>query len=111
MTAAEVELARDVEPLLDVRRRTFWPSGPVWCVMSCIPRIFLRDRAPPAAPLATLTPPPLPRPPAWICALTTTNSFSVSAISSFAAASTSLKLSTGVPLGIGTPNFLRISFA
>ena len=54
------------------RRRTFWPSGPVWCVTSCMPRIFAGERrAPRRATCATLTPPPLPRPPAWICAFTT----------------------------------------
>ena len=37
---AEVELARDVEPLLDVEAAHLLPVGPVWCVTSCMPRIF-----------------------------------------------------------------------
>jgi hypothetical protein len=55
------------------------------------------------APLATLTPPPLPRPPAWICALTTTTSLPVSATSFLAAASASSTVDAGYPFGIGTP--------
>src|ERR1051325_5991886 len=76
-----------------------------------MPRIFWAVSRAAAAPLTTFTPPPLPRPPAWICALTTTNSLSVSAISAFAAASASSMLNAGRPLGTGTPSFLRISFA
>jgi hypothetical protein len=53
------------------RRRTFWPSGPVWCVISCMPMIWFAYSLTCSIDLATLTPPPLPRPPAWICALTT----------------------------------------
>src|SRR5205085_6912837 len=87
------------------------PLGPVWCVTRFIPRIFWAVSRAAAAPLTTLTPPPFPRPPAWICALTTTNSLSVSAISAFAAASASSMLNACCPFGIGTPNFLRISLA
>src|SRR3982751_4403498 len=76
-----------------------------------MPRIFWAVSRAAAAPLTTLTPPPLPRPPAWICALTTTNSLSVSAISALAAASASSGLNAGRPLGTGTPSFLRISLA
>src|SRR3954467_10371748 len=93
------------------RRLTSFPPGPVWCVTRFMPRIFWAVSRAAAAPLTTFTPPPLPRPPAWICALTTTNSLSVSAISAFAAPSASSMLNTGRPLGIGTPNFFRISFA
>src|SRR5262252_687792 len=93
------------------RRLTSLPAGPVWCVTRFIPRIFWAVSRAAAAPLTTLTPPPLPRPPAWICALTTTNSLSVSAISALAAASASSGLNAGRPLGTGTPSFLRISFA
>ena len=92
-------------------RLTILPPGPVWCVTRFMPRIFCAVSRAAAAPLTTFTPPPLPRPPAWICALTTTNSLSVSAMSAFAAASASSMLNTGRPLGIGTPNFFRISFA
>src|SRR4029079_5915466 len=93
------------------RRFTSLPPGPVWCVTRFIPRIFCAVSRAAAAPFTTFTPPPLPRPPAWICALTTTNSLSVSAISAFAAASASSGLNAGRPLGTGTPSFLRISFA
>src|SRR3954470_6775171 len=93
------------------RRLTSLPPGPVWCVTRFMPRIFCAVSRAAVAPLTTLTPPPLPRPPAWICALTTTNSLSVSAISAFAAASASSMLNAGRPLGIGTPSFFRISFA
>ena len=47
-------------------RCTFWPAGPVWCVTSCMPRIFLAYCSASSRVFATLTPPPLPRPPAWI---------------------------------------------
>src|ERR1051325_8359490 len=93
------------------RRLTSLPAAPVWCVTRFMPRIFWAVSRAAAAPLTTFTPPPLPRPPAWICALTTTNSLSVSAISAFAAASASSMLKAGRPLGTGTPSFLRISFA
>ena len=53
-------------------RCTMRPSGPVWCVTSVMPRILCGDLARLRGSCATLTPPPLPRPPAWICALTTT---------------------------------------
>ena len=50
---------------------TFFPSGGVWGVFSIMPmmspdRSFTSSRL-----LASFTPPPLPRPPAWICAFTT----------------------------------------
>ena len=69
---AEVEFALDGQRFFDEQRCTMRPSGPVWWVTSVMPRIFGGDRAASSAFLATLTPPPLPRPPAWICALTTT---------------------------------------
>ena len=56
------------------RRCTFLPSGPVWCVTRFMPKIARALSCASAKSLATLTPPPLPRPPAWICALTTTTS-------------------------------------
>ena len=64
-----------------------------------------------AARETTFTPPPLPRPPAWICALTTTTSLPVSEISVLAACSASSMLNAGRPLGTGTPSFFRISLA
>ena len=61
------------------------------------------------APLRDLTPPPLPRPPAWICALTTTTGLPVSARSCFARASASSTVKAGYPLGMGTPYFANSS--
>src|SRR5262249_50405337 len=48
----------------------------------------------------TLTPPALPRPPAWICALTTTTGVP----SSFAALTASSTVKAACPRGTGTPN-------
>src|SRR5215218_8896705 len=48
----------------------------------------------------TLTPPALPRPPAWICAFTT----QTGPPNSFAAFTASSTLNAGTPLGVGTPN-------
>src|SRR6218665_3513804 len=48
------------------RRRTFWPSGPVWCVFSCMPRISPDSFLTSSSERASLTPPPLPRPPAGV---------------------------------------------
>ena len=80
-------------------RRTFWPCAAVWWVTSCIPRIFAAESLTSASDFATLTPPPLPRPPAWIWALTTqTGPPSDSA--AFTASST---LKQGIPRGTGTP--------
>ena len=47
------------------------PSGPVWCVTSVMPMIVFASCSASSGSFASLTPPPLPRPPAWICALTT----------------------------------------
>src|ERR1044071_7115800 len=51
-------------------RCTFLPCGPVCGVTSCIPKICFTAASASARVLHTFTPPPLPRPPAWICALT-----------------------------------------
>src|SRR5579872_132017 len=59
--------------------------------------------------LAIFTPPPLPRPPAWICALTTTP-FAPELKSSLAPASASSREVAIVPRGTVTPYFLRIPF-
>ena len=53
-------------------RCTMRPAGPVWWVTSFMPSMLRASSAVSAASFATLTPPPLPRPPAWICAFTTT---------------------------------------
>src|ERR1700675_487296 len=61
------------------------------------------------ADLAIFTPPPLPRPPAWICALTTTP-VAPALKNSFAAESASSREVAIVPRGTVTPYFLRIPF-
>ena len=53
-------------------RPTTRPSGPVWWVMRVMPIMSFASWTAWAGLFASLTPPPLPRPPAWICALTTT---------------------------------------
>src|SRR3954465_14036477 len=55
----------------------------------------------------TFTPPPLPRPPAWICAFTT----QTLPPSFFAASTASSTLKHGIPRGVGTPCLRRISLA
>jgi hypothetical protein len=78
-------------------------------VTSCMPRICSASfRASASPPLATFTPPPLPRPPAWIWALTTVTWLPVSAMSFFAAASASSTVKAGYPFGTGTPYFAKI---
>src|ERR671925_31936 len=59
---------------------------------------------------ASFTPPPLPRPPAWICAFTTATGL-LPLISSRAAATASSAEVTSFPRGTETPNLRRISFA
>src|SRR6266508_2921673 len=88
-------------------RRTFCPSGPVWCVFSIIPRISPARSRTSLSDLATLTPPPFPRPPAWICAFTT-QTLPPSSRAAFAASSTEKQ---GTPRGVATPYLRRISFA
>ena len=68
----QVELPGDVGAFLDVAGGcTIWPLGPVWWVTSVMPSMRSASRAHLVEDLTTLTPPPLPRPPAWIWALTT----------------------------------------
>ena len=55
----------------------------------------------------TLTPPALPRPPAWICAFTT----QTGPPSSSAPLSASSTLKAGTPRGTGTPNSRNTAFA
>src|SRR5262245_60157622 len=57
--------------------------------------------------LASLIPPPLPRPPAWICAFTTTTG----AFNSRAALSASWGLVARRPSRVATPYLRRTSFA
>jgi hypothetical protein len=93
------------------RRLTSRPPGPVCGVTRVMPRMALAASCAPWAPLTTFTPPPLPRPPAWIWALTTTTSLPVSEMSSFAARSASPMPNTAIPRGTGTLYFRRISLA
>ena len=81
------------------------PSGPVWWVTSVMPRILLASSFTSAIDLATFTPPPLPRPPAWIWALTT-QTLPPSDSAAFTASSTE---KAGMPRGVGTPNLRKIS--
>src|SRR3989442_14556900 len=86
-------------------RRTFCPCGPVWCVTSCMPRILPARSRTSSIDLATLTPPPLPRPPAWICALTTWTPLPMVS-AAFTASSTE---NAGMPRGVGRPKRRKIS--
>src|SRR5581483_2258468 len=88
------------------RRRTFWPCGPVWCVTRFMPSIFLDRSLTSSSDFATFTPPPLPRPPAWICAFTT----QTLPPSFFAASTASSTEKQANPRGVGTPKPRRISF-
>src|SRR5258707_1234570 len=74
-----------------------------------MPIIFLVRSAASSASLASLTPPPFPRPPAWICAFTTHTGFPAMRIR--AAATASSALATSLPRGTATPNPRRMSFA
>src|SRR4030095_13492781 len=70
-----------------------------------MPRISLARCFTSSIDLATLTPPPLPRPPAWICALTTQTG-PPSDLAAFAASST---VNAGMPRGTGIPYLRKIS--
>ena len=70
---AEVELALDVKPFLDEHAADRPAFGPGLVRDERHAEHRLARWSPRASgPFTTLTPPPLPRPPAWICALTTT---------------------------------------
>src|SRR5437763_247555 len=86
-------------------RRTFCPCGPVWCVTSCMPRILPANSRTSSIDFASLTPPPLPRPPAWICAFTT-QTLPPIACAALTASSTE---KAGMPRGVGMPKRRRIS--
>src|SRR6267142_4004490 len=72
-----------------------------------MPRIFEACSRTSSGDFATLTPPPLPRPPAWICAFTT----HTLPPSSRVAATASSTEKQGTPRGVATPYFRRISLA
>src|SRR5207237_541952 len=79
------------------------PCGPVWCVTSVMPRIFFARSRTSSMDLATFTPPPLPRPPAWICAFTT-QTLPPSFCATDTASSTDI---AGSPRGVTTPNLRK----
>jgi len=86
------------QPLSIRTWRTTRPSGPVWCVTSGFPSRPLANSAAFSGDGTTFTPPALPRPPAWICAFTTTvppSFFATSAVSSGERATP--RFSTGTP--------------
>src|SRR6266851_2617182 len=85
-------------------RRTTRPCGPVWWVASVMPSIFEASSRTSSAERASFTPPPLPRPPAWICAFTT----QILPPSFFAASTASSTENAGKPRGVATP-YLRKS--
>ena len=70
-----------------------------------MPKICFTAASASALVLATLTPPPLPRPPAWICALTTTTSVPACCWTFGIAAIASSAVIAGMPIGTGTPYF------
>ncbi len=67
---------------------------------------ILAKRTPPLSPAAFSLNLPLPRPPAWICALTT----QTGPASSCAASPASRAENAALPLGVGTPNCFRELF-
>ncbi len=80
--------------------------------MSCMPSIFSATAVASAAPpFTTFTPPPLPRPPAWIWALTTTTGIFVSVMRRSAMGPTSPTANAGSPFGTGTPYRAKICLA
>src|SRR5882724_2327501 len=89
---------------------TFCPWAPVWWVTSCMPIILLKISPASSGLRASFTPPPLPRPPAWIWAFTTTTPLP-EVISSRAAAKASSADCTSLPRGTATPCARRISLA
>ena len=98
-------------------RLTTLPAGPVWWVTSVRPSIFCASsaasetdlvmRTPPFSPAAASLKRPLPRPPAWICALTT----QIGPSSSPAAVLASSAFSTTRPSETGTPYSFRSCLA
>src|SRR6476659_6169731 len=88
-------------------RFTTLPFGPVWCVTRVDPSRRFASFSTSSIDFTTLTPPALPRPPAWICALTT----QTGPPSSCAALMASSAEKAGSPCATGTPNFARTAFA
>src|SRR5579885_1654585 len=95
---SEIKLASNIQSFLNQHLPHDAPSGPVWCVTRFIPRISPATFTASAGLCASFTPPPLPRPPAWIWAFTTTVPPSFSAtVRAFSA------LSITSPRGTFTP--------
>src|SRR5688572_10871047 len=80
---------------------------PDWYVVIFVPSIFAAASRASSGVLTSLTPPALPRPPAWICALTTKSPPPID----FAAARASSPLRTARPAGTGMPTSANSSFA
>ncbi len=70
-----------------------------------MPRICEENFFTSSSDFASFTPPPLPRPPAWIWAFTT----QTLPPSALAAATASATVKHGVPRGVATPYFLNSS--
>src|SRR5512140_2727050 len=87
-------------------RFTFFPWGPVWWVTRVIPMICFAYSRASAGVFANFTPPPLPRPPAWIWAFTTTGVPNSSAMISASAG-----VSATFPFGTATPYLERTALA
>ena len=96
-----------IAPACSTRTRfTFFPCGPVWWVTRVIPMTCFAYSLASSGVLASLMPPPFPRPPAWIWALMTTG-----VPNSLAMSSASDGTSATFPLGTATPYLARTAFA
>ena len=78
-------------------------------MINCIPMICSDMDFTSSKLLANLTPPPLPLPPAWICALITCHEVPVSAVSFWAAKTASSELLATIPFCTATPKLAKIS--
>ena len=104
---ADVELLLDVGALLDQQPAHLLPArtglvGDQLHAENCFGVLAFTS----SRDFATLTPPPLPRPPAWICAFTT----QTLPPSFFAASTASSTLKHGKPRGVTRPNLRNSSF-
>src|SRR5688500_43636 len=86
---------------------TVTPSGPVWGVTSRLVRMRTASLWASSADFTTLTPPPLPRPPAWTWALTTATP--VPNELKWAVASSPVRAI--FPSGVGIPNSRKRALA
>ena len=97
----EIELLVDRRAFLDVEAVDRLPFGPVWCVTSVEPSMRVASFFTSSIDFTTLTPPALPRPPAWICAFTTQTG---PPSSLRRLAPPPRRVNAGMPCGTGTPN-------